>query len=44
MIGEGWDGTYKGIKMDAAVFVWMLEYDSPERDNVIMKGTVMLLR
>ncbi len=42
--GEGWDGTYKGINLTTSVFVWMLEYDSNEQNNILLKGTVTLIR
>jgi gliding motility-associated-like protein len=44
MLEEGWDGTRGGIKMDTGVYVWMVEYDSYERDRVIVRGTVTLIR
>jgi len=42
--GEGWDGTYKGIKLDPDVFVWMLEYITNEDRRVVQKGTLTLIR
>ncbi len=42
--GEGWDGTYKGIKLDPAVFIWMLEYIGNDDRLVIKKGTLTLIR
>jgi gliding motility-associated-like protein len=26
VIGDGWDGTYKGRKQDLGVYVWQAEY------------------
>jgi gliding motility-associated-like protein len=43
-IGEGWDGKYKGQELPSSVFVWYLEYDSPEQKNLVIKGTVTLMR
>jgi gliding motility-associated-like protein len=42
--GEGWDGYYKGVKLDPAVFVWMLEYTSKDEQVVLEKGTVSLIK
>jgi gliding motility-associated-like protein len=42
--GEGWDGTYKGIKLDSGVFVWILEYISGDDQPAIEKGTITLIR
>ncbi len=43
-IEEGWDGRSRGMALDTGVFLWMLEYDSYDRDNVVQKGTVTLIR
>ncbi|MES1221918.1 MAG: T9SS type B sorting domain-containing protein, partial [Bacteroidota bacterium] len=42
--GEGWDGTYKGIKQDPGVFVWMLEYIANDDRKTVQKGTITLIR
>jgi len=42
-IKEGWDGTYKGEKMDAAVFVYELIYSSEGR-LYNLKGNISLIR
>ncbi len=42
--GEGWDGTYKGTKLDSGVFVWILEYITNEDKVVFEKGTLTLIR
>ena len=42
--GEGWDGTYKGTKLDPAVFIWMLEYITNEDKRIVEKGTLTLIR
>jgi gliding motility-associated-like protein len=41
---EGWDGMRGGIKMDAGVYVWMIEYDSYDREHLVLRGTVTLIR
>jgi hypothetical protein len=30
--------------MDTGVYVWMIEYDSYDRDNLVLRGTVTLIR
>lgn len=42
--GEGWDGTYKGRKLDSGAFVWTLEYIDTAGKTVMQKGTIMLIR
>ncbi|MCB0776908.1 MAG: gliding motility-associated C-terminal domain-containing protein [Chitinophagaceae bacterium] len=42
--GVGWDGTYKGIKSDTGVYVWMLEFISKDNKPTIERGTVVLIR
>ncbi|MBK5271337.1 MAG: gliding motility-associated C-terminal domain-containing protein, partial [Bacteroidia bacterium] len=42
--GEGWDGTYKGTKLDPDVFVWMLEYITIDDRPAVQKGTLTLIR
>jgi gliding motility-associated-like protein len=41
---EGWDGKQGGVLMDAGVYAWMVEYDSFEQNNIVIKGTVTLIR
>ena len=43
-IGAGWDGKRGGLPMDSGVYVWLLEYDAYDRDGIILKGTVTLIR
>jgi len=42
--GNGWDGTYNGIKQDPGVFIWMLEYISHENRPAVRKGTLTLIK
>jgi gliding motility-associated-like protein len=43
-LGEGWDGTYKGMKLQSGVFVWVIEYTSAEDRSVVEKGVITLIR
>lgn len=43
--GGYWNGEYKGVKLDAGVYVYLLKYkDSNSPGEKLMKGTVLLLR
>ncbi|MFN8289035.1 MAG: gliding motility-associated C-terminal domain-containing protein [Chitinophagaceae bacterium] len=42
--GEGWDGTYQGVKQNTGVFVWVLEYYDNNNKVVLQKGTATLIR
>lgn len=42
-IRNGWNGTYQG-KMLTGVFVWMIQYDTIDSKNQLMKGTVSLIK
>jgi gliding motility-associated-like protein len=41
---EGWDGTYKGKKLDPAVFGWYVEGTCEVGEKFFKKGNVTLLR
>jgi gliding motility-associated-like protein len=41
---EGWDGTYKGKKLDPAVFGWYVEGTCEVGERFFKKGNVTLLR
>jgi gliding motility-associated-like protein len=43
-INEGWDGTYKGKKMDTAVFAYYASGLCPNGEKFEKKGNVTLLR
>ena len=43
-VSKGWDGTMKGMKLDAAVFVWMCSYQFEGESEKFQKGTVSLIR
>jgi gliding motility-associated-like protein len=43
-ITRGWDGTYKGKKMDAAVFGYYVKGLCADGENFEKKGNVTLLR
>lgn len=40
----GWNGTYKGIPQDAAVFIWSCRYQLEGEEEKVEKGTVALIR
>jgi gliding motility-associated-like protein len=42
--GEGWDGTFKGQRLDSGVFVWMIEYITTDNKPAMAKGTITLVR
>ena len=42
--GEGWDGTYKGSKLDSGVFVWIVEFIANDNRAIVQKGTLTLIR
>ncbi len=42
--GEGWDGTYKGMKQDSGVYVWILEFMNNDNKLLIEKGTITIIR
>ncbi|MBI2968868.1 MAG: gliding motility-associated C-terminal domain-containing protein, partial [Bacteroidetes bacterium] len=42
---NGWDGSYKGKNLDAAVFVWHLKYKlSIDTEEKTMKGNITLVK
>ena len=43
-IAKGWDGTFKGKKIDPAVFGYYVEGDCESREKFFKKGNVTLLR
>ncbi len=42
--GEGWDGRYKGMPQDPAVYIWILEYIDTSDKKITAKGTITLIR
>ncbi len=42
--GEGWDGRYKGLPQEPGVFVWLLEYITPDDKVMTAKGTITVIR
>lgn len=43
--GQGWDGTFNGIRQPTAVYVWTIEYvDLLTTRRIQQSGTVMLVR
>ena len=43
-ITKGWDGTYKGMKADPAVFAWYLRVKCYNGDELKKKGNTTLIR
>ncbi len=43
-INEGWDGTYKGEKLPPAVYVYYLKATCKDKEKLIKKGNVTLIR
>ncbi len=41
---EGWDGTYNGVNLETAVFVWVVEYITSDDKSHLQKGTFTLIR
>jgi len=41
---EGWDGNYNGLKLETAVFVWVVEYFTDDNKTQLQKGTFTLIR
>lgn len=41
---EGWDGSYKGVSLDTAVFVWVVEYITNDDILQTQKGTFTLIK
>ena len=39
-----WDGTYKGVRQDAGVFVYMIRANTSCTENLFRKGTFVLIR
>ncbi|MCR9290176.1 MAG: gliding motility-associated C-terminal domain-containing protein [Bacteroidetes bacterium] len=40
----GWNGTYRGEKMQPAVFVWFAEIEFLDGERIIFEGDVVLMR
>lgn len=43
-ISKGWDGTYHGKQMDAAVFTFLLKAQTIKNEDVILEGNITLIR
>lgn len=42
--GGGWDGKFKGNPVESGMFVWMFEYIDENKNPVVQKGSLMLVR
>ncbi len=40
----GWDGTYRGLLVNSAVYVWFAELEFDNGDRIIVKGDVAVMR
>ena len=43
-INKGWDGTYKGKRLNQDVYVYLVEYSLRQNEQLQQKGTVTLVR
>jgi CHU_C Type IX secretion signal domain len=43
-LSEGWDGRYKNMAADEAVYVWLLDIEYTDGVREILKGDITLLR
>ena len=43
-LGIGWDGTFRGKKMNNGVFVYYLEATLLNGESVVKKGDITLVR
>jgi gliding motility-associated-like protein len=41
---KGWDGTFNGDKCDLGTYFYLVRYRILERDPVLLKGDVTLVR
>ena len=41
---SGWDGRFRGEPCDLGVYFWKLRYRVMEREEVMLKGDVTLVR
>lgn len=43
-VADGWDGTYKGMKLPQAAYVYVLSYTTSDDKSHTQKGSVVLIR
>ena len=43
-VNKGWDGTYKGKRVNQDVYVYPVEYSLRQNEQLQQKGTVTLVR
>jgi len=41
---EGWDGTYRGKKANAGVYVYLIEVEFEDGEVLLFRGDVTLVR
>ncbi|MEK7257294.1 MAG: gliding motility-associated C-terminal domain-containing protein, partial [Bacteroidota bacterium] len=43
-LNVGWDGTFKGKKMQASVFAWMAEVEFVDGEVILYEGDVTVVK
>ena len=43
-IGEGWDGTFRGVNQPAGTYVYMVQGTNYLGTRIFHKGTIVLIR
>ncbi len=43
-LNKGWDGTAKGRKQESGSYIWICNYQFPNEQPVIQKGSLLLIR
>ncbi|MCC7444214.1 MAG: gliding motility-associated C-terminal domain-containing protein, partial [Saprospiraceae bacterium] len=41
---QGWNGTYKGMKVSEGVYIWIAETELPDGTKMTHKGDVTVVR
>ncbi|MEO7960119.1 MAG: T9SS type B sorting domain-containing protein, partial [Ginsengibacter sp.] len=41
---RGWDGTFRGSPQDSQVYVWIVDGQDYQNNEIFQKGTVTLIR
>ena len=44
VMGEGWDGRYRGVLQPAETYTWILSGKTPNGDPVKLSGKTLLIR
>jgi len=43
-ITKGWDGTFRGKKLQTGVFVYLLEAETIQNKTILRKGNITLIK